>query len=116
MAHLVFKNGSLAQLLARSAENLANLVQFFTFCTLPGTTSEKTISSLAHTEISQNGTLAVLAYAYRHQWEYPPPQGVQHAGVFILGCFLTLGFELRFSQKCFGSCYIQQTIYFQYFL
>ncbi len=24
-------------------------------------------------EIGQNGTLAVLAYVYSHQWEYPPP-------------------------------------------
>ncbi len=42
------KNGLLAQLLARSAEHLANLEQFLTFCTLPGTTSAKTIPSLAH--------------------------------------------------------------------
>ena len=30
VAQLVFENGSLAQLLARSAKNLANLVQLFT--------------------------------------------------------------------------------------
>ena len=42
------KSGLLVQLLARSAENQANLVQFFTFYTLPGTKTGKTIPSLAH--------------------------------------------------------------------
>ncbi len=30
--------------------------------------------TLCGTEISQNGTLAVRAYAYCHQWECPPPR------------------------------------------
>ena len=48
VAQLVLKNGLLVQLLAHSTENLANVVQLLTFCTLPGTTSAKTIPSLAH--------------------------------------------------------------------
>ena len=45
VAQLVFR-GSFAQLLPQSAKNLANLVHFL--CTLPGTTSAKTIPTLAH--------------------------------------------------------------------
>ena len=58
MAELVSKNGLLAQLLVRSAENLVNSEQFLTFCTLPGTTSAKTIPSLADTFGVQNSTLS----------------------------------------------------------
>ena len=28
--------------------------------------------TLCGTEVGQNGTLAILAYAYCHQWEFPP--------------------------------------------
>ena len=38
--------------------------------TLSGTLLET--PTLCGTEIGQNGTLAVLAYAYCRQWEYPP--------------------------------------------
>ncbi len=92
VAQLVFKNGSLAQFLARSTENLANSALFLaqpvqkpyplwhTFgvqdSTLSGTLLEN--PTLCGTEIGQNGTLAVLAYVYRHQWEHPP-RGVEQA-------------------------------------
>ncbi len=42
------KSGLFVQLLVRSAENPANLVQFFTFFTLSGTKNGKIIPSLAH--------------------------------------------------------------------
>ncbi len=48
VAQLVFKTGLLVKLLVCSTENPAILVQFLTFCTLPGTTTGKTIRSLAY--------------------------------------------------------------------
>ena len=49
VTQLLSKSGLLVQLLALRAGNSANLVQFFfTFCTPPGTTTEKTIPLLAH--------------------------------------------------------------------
>ena len=77
-------------------QQLDNLVRFLTFCTLPRTTTGKSFSekpnpfwhtfgvqnptlsgtllenpTLCGTEIGQNGTLAILAYVYGHQWECP---------------------------------------------
>ena len=42
--------------------------------TLSGTLLEN--PTLCGTEIGQNGTLAVLAYAYCRQWECPAPPGL----------------------------------------
>ena len=47
------KSGLLVQSLVSSAEHPANLVQFFTFCILPGTKTGQTIPSLAHIQCSK---------------------------------------------------------------
>ncbi len=91
MAQLLLTSGSLVQLLARSAENLAyflhstlSLAQplekpypfWHTFGvqnpTLSGTLLEN--PTLCGTEDGQNGTLANLVYTCCRQWECPPPR------------------------------------------
>ncbi len=96
------KSGLLVQLSVQSTENPAHLVQCWHFefslaqklekpyrlwhtfgvqnPTLTGTFLENT--TLCGTEIGQNGTLAVLAYAYCRQWECPPgPKIQQHSNI-----------------------------------
>ncbi len=61
--------------------------------------------TLCGTEFGQNGTLAVLAYAYWRQWEYPPPPG------YSLMCYIVmfLGRLLRYSNHfLYGDIVLSQ--------
>ncbi len=102
VVQLLFKGGLRlsVQLLTCFAENSANVVQFFTFCTLPGTANAKAIPSLA--DILAFKPLPIVANCLKN----PPSVTLELANMvpsLSLACTLTP--VMHDSDPCHGDSY-----------